>query len=151
MSKLWEFGCGVTYLREEGYVSVCITSCNGECYIVTFSAHLVKCLKILQRVDRGFLSSIGLEVFRVKTLCPLFLSAEVLLLDVPRTGCPNKAYSVFARKFRKFLEHNSSPLVFRTLVSNRPIRIIFYMINPRLNRLMSSWYGTVKCHFEQVH
>ena len=50
MSKLWEFGRGVTYLREEGYVSVCVTSCNGECYVVMFSARLVKSVKILQGV-----------------------------------------------------------------------------------------------------
>ena len=54
MSKLWEFGRGVTYLGEEGYVSVCVTSCNSECYIVTFLARLVKCVKILQGVGRGF-------------------------------------------------------------------------------------------------
>jgi len=59
VSKLWEFGPGVTYLREEGYVSVCVTSCNGECYIVTFSVRLVKCMKILQGVGHGFSPRLG--------------------------------------------------------------------------------------------
>ena len=53
------FGCKVTYLREESYVSVCVTSCNGEYYIVTFSAHLVKCVIILQEVGRGFSPRLG--------------------------------------------------------------------------------------------
>jgi len=58
-----------------------------------------------------FFTSVGLEVFHVKILCPLFLSAEFSLPDVLRTACPNRAYSVFARKFEKFSKHNSLPLL----------------------------------------
>ena len=54
MSKLWEFERGVTYFREEGYVSMSVTNRNDECYIVTFSARLVKCVKILPGVGCGF-------------------------------------------------------------------------------------------------
>jgi len=61
VSKLWEFGRGITCLREDSYVSVYVTSCNGECYSVTFSAHLVKCVKILQEVGRDFSPMLGLR------------------------------------------------------------------------------------------
>jgi len=74
VSKLWEFERGVTYFREEGYVSMSVTNRNDECYIVTFLARLVKC----ENHTRGrswFFNSVGLEVFHVKILCPLFLSA----------------------------------------------------------------------------
>jgi len=63
MSKLWEFGRGLTYLKEEGYVSVCVTSCNNECYIVTFSARLVKCVKILQGIGPDFSPRLGSRFF----------------------------------------------------------------------------------------
>ena len=59
VSKLWEFGHGVTYLREEGYVRVCVTSCNDEYYIITFSTHLVNSVKIVQGVSRGFSPRLG--------------------------------------------------------------------------------------------
>jgi len=39
---------------------VCVLQrCKGECYIVTFSARLVKCVKILQGVGRGFSPRLG--------------------------------------------------------------------------------------------
>jgi len=59
VSKLWKFGRGITCLKEDGYVSVCVISYNGECYIVTFSARLVKCVKTLQEVGRGFSPRLG--------------------------------------------------------------------------------------------
>jgi len=60
---------------------------------------------VCENLTRGrswFFTSVGLEVFHVKILCPLFLSAEFLLLDIPITAYSNRVYSVFARKFEKF-------------------------------------------------
>ena len=102
MSNLWKFGLGVTYLREEGYVSVYVTSCNGECYIVTVSSSFSEVCENPTRGRSWFFASIGLEVFHVKILCPLFLSAEFLTLDMPRTIYANRPYRVFARKFETF-------------------------------------------------
>jgi len=42
---------------------MCVTSCNKVCYFVTCLARIVKCVKILQEVGRGFFTSVGLEVF----------------------------------------------------------------------------------------
>ena len=50
--------------------------------------------EVCENPTRGrswFFTSVGLEVFHVKILCPLFLflSAEFSLLDVSRTACQN--------------------------------------------------------------
>ena len=49
------FGRGITCLREDGYM--CVTSCNGESYIVTCLARIVKCENPAE-VDRGFSSQL---------------------------------------------------------------------------------------------
>jgi len=81
---------------------VCVTSCNGECYIVTFFSPFSDVCENPTRGRSWFSTSVGLEVFHIKILCPVSLSTEFSLLDVPRTACPNRAYSVFTRKFEKF-------------------------------------------------
>ena len=52
-----DFGRGVTDLREDGYV--CVTSCNGESYIVTCLARIVKWCENPTRVGRGFSPLLG--------------------------------------------------------------------------------------------
>ena len=47
-----DFGRGVTGLREDDYV--CVKSCNGEAYIVTSLARIVKWCENPTGVGRGF-------------------------------------------------------------------------------------------------
>jgi len=73
---------------------------------------------------------------------PLFLSAEFLFLDIPRTACSNRAIACL-QKISKILKTQFTPLVFCTLISNRVQEDCYLHIFKDANQAMNgtTWLG----------
>ena len=107
------------------------------CYFVTCLAQIVKCVKILGEVGRGFFTSVGLEVFLRKNLVSITsiaLFREISAVGQFRNAICKQGLSLFSRKVRKSYNTIHPLLCLCTLLSNRWdnfffIRILKYCVS----------------------